>query len=167
MKMAHRTTDRRTFLRDTATAGATLCGLCMCPHFGAFAAEGPENHEPIDPRKLNYCGYTCPKDCKFLEATLAGDVELKREAFNTWKLDQRYGIEFDPDTAFCYGCKAPGKPEGDVVARCTVRSCVREKKLDCCIECDELSGCDRELWQLFPTFKEQVVEMQKRYRAQG
>jgi hypothetical protein len=47
-----------------------------------------------------------------------------------------------------------------------VRSCAREKKLECCIECNELGACDKDLWRRFPKFKEQVVAMQERYRAQ-
>ena len=69
--------------------------------------------------------------------------------------------------AICYGCKALDKPEGVAVARCTVRSCAREKGIDCCIECNELPECDRDLWSRFPTFRDQVVEMQKKYRAQA
>ena len=65
------------------------------------------------------------------------------------------------------GCKAPGKPEGIVVQRCDVRPCAREKKLECCIECDELPACDKDLWRRFPDFKKQVVELQKKYRAQA
>ena len=43
----------------------------------------------------------------------------------------------------------------------------REKGIDCCIECNELPECDRDLWSRFPTFRDQVVEMQKKYRAQA
>ena len=53
----------------------------------------------------------------------------------------------------CDGCKALDKPEGVVVSKCDVRACAREKKLDCCIECDELTTCDKDLWKRFPTFK--------------
>jgi len=76
-------------------------------------------------------------------------------------------MEFDADQAICYSCKALDKPEGVVVSRCDVRACAREKKLDCCIECDELTGCDKDLWTRFPKFKEQMIAMQKKYRAQA
>ncbi len=73
---------------------------------------------------------------------------------------------FDPEQAICYGCRAEDKPQGIVLKRCDVRACVREKELDCCIECPELSACDKDLWRRFPKFKEQVIEMQERYRKQ-
>jgi hypothetical protein len=139
----------------------------MCSGFPAFAGEGTDSDKKIEPKDLNYCGYTCPKDCKFLEATLKNDVELKREAYKIWKIEERFGVEFDPEHAICYGCKTLDKPEGIVLQRCDVRTCVREKELECCIECDELAGCDKDLWRRFPKFKEQVVELQKRYRAQA
>jgi hypothetical protein len=159
--MKNPTTDRRTFLRGTA-----VCGLCMCTGLGVFAGEGAGSGEKIDPKKREYCGYICPEECKFHQATLADDVELKREAFEAWEIEERFGLEFDPAIAFCHRCKAPGKPDGVVVSHCDVRTCVREKKLECCIECDELPACDRDLWRRFPMFKEQVVELQKKYLAQ-
>ncbi len=160
--------DRRAFLSNSARAGFTACGACVVSQFPALAwARGaPESGEKLDPKELNYCGYTCPTDCKFLTATLENDVELKREAYEIWKIEERFGIEFDPEHAFCYGCKTLDKPEGIVLQRCDVRACVRDKKLECCIECDELEACDKDLWRRFPKFKEQVVEMRVRYLQQ-
>lgn len=157
--------DRRNFIRT----GVSFCGLCACAGVPVFGSEegGEEAATPIDPEKLNYCGYTCPPDCKFLKGTLENNEDLKREAFKLWKIEERFGIEFDPQTAICYGCKNLDKPEGVVVSRCTVRSCAQEKKHASCIQCDELVACDKDLWQRFPKFKEQVVDMQKRYRAQA
>ena len=151
--------DRRGFL----TTSLTLCGTCLCSRVLALTAE---DDAPIDPKALEYCGYRCPDDCPFRAATLANDEAGKRKAFQDWKLAERYGVEFDPEKAICYGCKAEGKPEGIVTGRCTVRACVREKGLDCCIECDELSSCEEDLWRRFPKFHEQVIALQKRYRAQ-
>ena len=152
--------DRRTFI----STGATACGLCVCSQFqfAAFACD-----ETIDPKKLNFCGYTCPKDCDFLQGTLQDNVELKQQAWKDWKIEERFGLEFDEEQAICYGCKSLDKPEGLVLARCDVRACVREKELECCIECDELEACDRDLWRRFPKFKQQVIEMQERYRHQA
>jgi len=152
--------DRRTFI----STGATVCGLCVCSQFPFTAFAGDE---PIDPKKLNFCGYTCPKDCKFLQGTLQNDVELKRQAWKDWKIEERFALEFDEEQAICYGCKSLDKPEGVVLARCDVRACAREKAIECCIECDELEACDKDLWRRFPKFKQQVVEMQERYRQQA
>jgi len=163
--MTTRDLDRRRFLTNSARTGIALCGACLCGRLPLLAEEGGD--EPIDPTKLNYCGYQCPDDCKFLQATLEDDVELKREAHKLWKIEERLGIEFDPETAICYGCKAEGKPEGVVVSNCGVRDCAREKKIDCCIECDDLKACEQDLWTRFPKFKEQVITMQEKYRAQA
>ena len=157
--------DRREFLIAGSRTGVALCGACLCPGLMLDEQENPK--KPLDPKKLNYCGYTCPGDCKFKLGTLEDDEQLKKQAFEAWKIEDRYGLAFDPETAMCYGCKAPGKPEGVVVANCTVRSCARTKKLVCCIECPDLGGCDKDLWSRFPDFKKQVDEMRVRYLAQA
>jgi hypothetical protein len=152
--------DRRTFI----STGAAVCGLCVCSQFPLAAFAGGEE---IDPKELNFCGYTCPKDCKFLQGTLKNDVDLKREAWKAWKIKERFDLAFDAEQAICYTCKELDKPEGVVLKRCDVRACARDKELECCIECDELIDCDKDLWRRFPTFKQQVVEMQEKYRAQA
>jgi hypothetical protein len=161
--------DRRKFLAGSARAGMAICGACLCSGIPAFAAEqaSSEGQESLDPKQLNFCGYRCPPDCQFLKATLENNIELKKEAWKLWKIEERFGVEFDPEQAICYGCKEMEKPAGIVLKRCTVRSCAMEKKLDCCIECEELQNCDKELWTRFPKFKEQVIEMRERYIAQG
>jgi hypothetical protein len=156
--------NRRAFI----TTGATVCGVCFCSPRASFSEDSAQEGatKKLDPKKLNYCGYSCPEDCKFLEATLTNNTELKKEAFKIWKIEDRFGIEFDPETAICYSCKTLDKPEGIVLQRCDVRACAQEKKMDCCIECDELGNCDKDLWRRFPKFQEQVVAMQVRFRAQ-
>jgi len=161
--------DRRDFLARGARAGLAVCGACLCGRAPFFAGnEGEAGKEQVlDPKKLNYCGYTCPRDCKFLQGTKNEDIALKQEAWKAWKIEERFGVAFDAEQAICHGCKADGKPEGIVLRRCDVRACVRKKGLECCIECGDLEGCDRDLWRRFPDFKKQVIEMQARYRAQG
>lgn len=154
--------DRRTFLAASAKTGIGLCGLCGCFARFAFADE----KVPIDPRKLNYCGYICPEDCKFLRGTLDKDEELKQIAWAVWKIEERYGIPYKRKLAFCYGCKTADKPEGVVVSNCGVRACARERKLDSCIQCSELETCDQDLWRRFPTFKKQMIEIRKDYLEQ-
>ena len=167
--MTDRKIDRRTVFQTGARAGIALCGVCLCTRFPALAlaASIEEAETKLDPKKLNFCGYTCPEDCKFLEGTLKNDVELKREAWGLWKIEERFGVEFDPEQAICYGCKALDKPAGIVLQRCDVRACVQNKKLDCCIECGELEACDKDLWRRFPDFKKKVVKMRQQYLAQG
>jgi hypothetical protein len=117
--------------------------------------------EPVDPKTLNYCGYKCPPECPFLQASEKNDAELKRDVYEKWKLKERYNINFEPDKIFCFGCKNKEKPEGVVLLNCTVRQCVILKEIDCCVECSDLPGCQKELWSRYPEFKKQVIEMQK------
>jgi len=167
--MSSHSIDRRDFLTRTARAGLAVCSACLCARAPLFAGgEDDSEAKPVpDPKKLEYCGYDCPEDCKFLKATKSGDLELKKEVWKTWEIEERFGVPFDPDLAVCHGCKAPGKPEGIVVKRCDVRACAREKGVDCCITCGDLAECDKDLWRRFPKFKQQVIEMRKRYLAEG
>lgn len=121
--------------------------------------------EPIDPKALNYCGYKCPADCKFLKASLENNAELKKEAYEIWKIKEHYGVDFDPEKIFCFGCKTQDKPVGIVLQKCTVRSCAIEKSFDSCIECSGLETCEKELWSNFPDFKKMMIDMQKKYFA--
>ena len=156
------TLKRHDFFKKTAQAGMACCALMTASKLGAFNNLFLEGEE-LEPKLLNYCGYKCPEDCTFLKASLDNDVELKKEAFKSWEINERFGIEFDADKVFCFGCKTKDKPEGVVLKNCTVRSCVIEKELDYCIECDELVTCEKELWDRFPKFKEKVIEMQQTY----
>jgi hypothetical protein len=119
--------------------------------------------DKIDPAKLNYCGYQCPENCPFLKGSLENDIKLKKEAYDQWKIKARFNVDFDPKKIFCYGCKKSEKPEGIVLVNCTVRRCAMEKELDCCIECNELISCEKDLWSRFPDFKKQVIKMQEEY----
>ncbi len=151
--------NRRKFVTTGAFAG---CGLLVAGKLSAFSF--PQEEIPV-PKKLNYCGYTCPKDCKFLEASVKNDIELKKEAYEIWEMKTRFGVEeFDPNKIFCFGCKATDKPVGIRLQRCDVRNCAIEKKLDSCIECDELTACEKDLWKKFPDFKNSVIKMQETYR---
>lgn len=157
---------RREFLKKGSQACVACCFLCFGSESKAISKYVFNNFaEPIDPKNLNYCGYKCPPDCPFLQASEKNDTELKKEVYEKWQLKERYNIEFEPDRIFCFGCKNKEKPEGVELLNCTVRQCVISKKLDCCVECHDLSGCQKELWSRFPEFKKQVIEMQKQYMA--
>jgi len=157
------TLKRREFLKKSATTGMVCCAIAFCPRLMAVNKLFDDDEIP-DPEKLNYCGYVCPEDCPFLVASLEDDVEKKKEAYKNWEIKERYDIDFDPKTIFCFGCKNSEKTEGVVLKNCTVRSCAMEKELDCCIECDELTTCEKELWTRYPDFHKGVIEMQKKYQ---
>jgi hypothetical protein len=155
---------RREFLMKSCQAGITCCALLYGPKLNTLGNlhQGTGSDTP-DPKKLNYCGYTCPADCKMKKATFGNDIALKKEAYKLWRIEEKYGIAFDPERIFCYECKTPDKPLGLVVEKCSVRTCAREKGYDCCIQCDHLSVCDKEIWKAFPDFHKEVIEMQKKF----
>jgi hypothetical protein len=156
--------SRREFLSKSSKLGL-ICGVfACCPKVLTYGRLWGDDTIP-DPKKLNYCGYVCPDDCKMKMATLKDDVEMKKEVYTLWRIEEKYGIEFDPEKLFCFGCKSEGKPLGLVVEKCTVRKCAIEKGYDCCIECNDLTECDKEIWKTFPDFHNAVIEMQKKYRA--
>ncbi len=153
---------RRDFVTGCLKAGAA----CMVLGSGGNLLEMNINQdEKPDPKTLEYCGYKCPADCPLKKATLANDSGLKKKAFEEFRFREKYKIDFDADKIFCYGCKVKDKPLGPAVSRCTVRQCARSKNLDCCIECDTLAKCEKELWKEFPKLREHVLDLQKRYRA--
>jgi len=156
--------QRRGFISTCLKAGVTCCALS---YSAALAAQGfvRNGDEKPDPDDLEYCGYKCPADCTLKKGTLENNIELKKKAYADFKFREKYGLEFDPEKVFCYGCKVSGKPSGMPVKSCTVRSCVIEKGYDCCIQCDGLANCNKELWTNFPKFKDHVIEMQKQYKA--
>ena len=159
--------SRREFLKQSSKLGL-LCGFaCMCPHTSLKlnAEEGMMGKSVPDPKKLNYCGYTCPDECPMKLAGESGDIEKKRAAYEKWMIKERYGLKFDPDKVLCNGCKTEKEELGMAVGNCPVRKCAIEKKLDGCIECNELIACDQKLWTEFPQFHDYVMEMQKTYRA--
>jgi hypothetical protein len=154
---------RRDFVSTCFKAGVGCCALT----YGAKLSgqdTGYNQDEKPDPKILEYCGYKCPDDCPLKKGTLENNVELKKKGYETFKFKEKYGIEFDPEKVFCYGCKTKDKALSLTTKSCTVRSCVIEKGYECCIECDGLTVCDKELWSNFPDFKKAVSDMQKKYK---
>ncbi len=159
--------NRRKFIKRGAQAGMACCALMMSSKLVTAGGFGRLfDDEKIDPKKLNFCGYSCPADCKFHIATLENDIEKKKEAFGIWKIKEKYEIEFDPETAVCWKCKDFEKKQGVVVSNCTVRACAKDKGYDACIECGQLKSCDKDLWTRFPDFHKAVIEMQVKYKEQ-
>jgi len=155
---------RRDFVTTCLKAGVTCCALSYGTTLSALNPGKRQDVKP-DPKNLEYCGYKCPPDCPLKKGTLENDIELKKKAYAEFKFKEKYGIEFDADKVFCYGCKVRDKPLSLPVTSCTVRKCVIEKGHECCIQCDGLTACNKELWTNFPKFKDAVIDMQKRYKA--
>ncbi|WP_319503264.1 DUF3795 domain-containing protein [uncultured Draconibacterium sp.] len=149
--------NRRQFIINSSFTG---CAIFLSGKLSAFTF--PQDELP-DPKKLNYCGYTCPADCQFLEASEKNDVELKKKANEQWKIEEHYGIAFEAEKIFCFGCKNSDKPAGVVLTNCTVRACAIDKQFDSCIQCKQLKNCDKDLWKRFPDFHKSVITMQETY----
>jgi hypothetical protein len=154
---------RREFVSKGCQFGLACGAFALCPKL-IVQGNVPQEEVP-DPKKLDYCGYICPPDCPLYVATIENNNEKKKEAYIMWKMQERYGVPFDPEQIFCYGCKNPGKPEGIVLNRCTVRLCAIENGYDCCIECDNLSDCNRDLWNRYPEFHKEMIDTQTKYKA--
>ncbi len=152
--------NRRNFIKGSFVAG---CTLLLSKNLPAGILSHFQNEVP-DPKKLNYCGYTCPSDCKFLVASEKNDPVLKKEAYEIWEMKERFGVaEFDADKIYCFGCKTRDKPVGIRLQKCDVRNCAINKKLESCIECKELQVCEKDLWKKFPDFKNSVIKLQVHY----
>jgi hypothetical protein len=164
--MAH-TLKRREFLVKGSHAGIACCAFLLGAHGIVKGNMIPSvKSDPVNPKDFNYCGYKCPVDCKMLLASQRKDTLLKREAFKDWKIKEKYSLDFDNDALFCYGCKNRDMPEGIILKNCTVRQCVISREFDCCIECVELTYCDKDLWKNFPDFHEAVIGLQRQMLSQ-
>jgi len=154
---------RRDFVNKCFKAGVTCCALV---YGNPALAQDPIKQQPQkpDPKNLNYCGYKCSTECPVYKATIENSPELKKKAYEEFKMKEKYNIDFDPDRIFCYGCKQKDKPISVTVNSCSVRRCAIGKGYDCCIECNKLTVCDKELWKSLPQFREAVIKMQKSYK---
>lgn len=72
------------------------------------------------------CGLDCEK-CDARTATLTGDAVLREKTAALWT--QLNGVTITPDMIFCTGCRAEGVKTPFCDSLCSIRSCVREKKL--------------------------------------
>jgi|WetSurMetagenome_2_1015567.scaffolds.fasta_scaffold00407_12 hypothetical protein len=152
---------RRDFVTRCFKAGVSGCALL----YGTpvFAQDQVTHLQKSDLISLTYCGFKCTSKCTLYRATMENDNELRKKAFEEFKMKEKYNIDYNPENVFCYGCKTKDKPLSINVNACTTRKCAIEKGYDCCIECKGLTACDKELWKSFPQFKEKVIEMQKSY----
>ena len=154
---------RRDFVTKCFKAGVTGCALLYGNSI--LAGESLEQDQKPDLKSLTYCGFKCTVQCTLYRATIENNNELKKKAYEEFKMKEKYNVDFDADKIFCFGCKPKDKPLSINVNACTVRKCTIEKGYDCCIECKDLISCDKELWKNFPQFKEKVIEMQKNYKS--
>jgi hypothetical protein len=160
---------RRDFLKYCGQIGAVCaCGGLVNRLSAEGAAPAPAAAPKLpDLKDRAYCGLICDNSCPLFKATKANDPVAKKTVFEKWKWKETYGIEFDPNQVFCHGCKAPGKPENVAHTRCTVLKCCVGRKLESCLPCGKLAGCDKDLWKNWPDFKKQIEKLQRDYVAAG
>ncbi len=158
--MRSETRSRRSFLETTTLCGGCLLAAGLASRAAAEETAAPAESKAPDFEKLTYCCYECdPKQCPLLKASLANDLEVKKEFAGKWK--DRYGRDFTPEEVFCFGCKVEPARQGYAVRNCDVRACVLERKLVSCAHCPELAGCQRRLWVNYPKFREHVLGIQR------
>lgn len=153
---------RRDFLSKCFKAGVTGCALL---YGNKLLAQDPVKLKKSDLKNLTYCGFTCNNQCTLYRATMENSMELKMKAYKEFKWKEKFNVDFDADKIFCYGCKPKDKPLSINVTACAVRKCALEKAHDCCIECTDLTTCDKELWKNYPKFKEHMLNIQKTYQS--
>jgi hypothetical protein len=154
---------RRDFVTKCFKAGVTGCAFFYSNSL--WAKDQVTQLHKADLKSLTYCGFKCTVQCTLYKATIENNVELKKKAYEEFKWKEKFSLDFDPEKVFCYGCKPMDKPLSINVNACTVRKCAIEKGYDCCVECNGLTACDKELWKNWPQFKEKVIEMQKSYKV--
>ena len=168
MGVMHPPLPRREFLKLLSRFGAA----CACGSMAVrLAAEQATPGGPAAPQKLPelktlaYCGLICDDRCPLFKVTRTNDAAAKQKVYEEWKWKEKFGIEFNPDQVFCYGCKAPGKPENIPHSRCTVLKCSAARGFDTCVQCRKLADCDKDLWKNYPDFHKQMVKLQQAYAA--
>jgi hypothetical protein len=163
--------SRRSFLINCAKFGGACCAVMVCgPRLGAQTeTEDKKNQEkkPIDLKQLSICGIPCFKSCPLYKATIENDVEAKKVVYEQWEMKKNFGFEFDPEKVFCYGCKAWDKPENKLgLSTCDGRKCAKANEMEACIQCTNLSSCDKEIWKKWPQLHEHTKKLQEAYKIQ-
>ena len=88
---------RRDFILKSAKAGIAGCALLYGARlYGADKLNSLNGEDKPDPKKLNYCGYTCPPDCRLKKATLDNDTDLKKQAYKDWRIEEKQKASQSP-----------------------------------------------------------------------
>jgi hypothetical protein len=164
--------SRRSFLGRCAKCGGACAAFLALGRLSPAQGSGtsPEQApKPLDMKALCYCGIPqayCEQQCELFKATRENDVELKRSVHERWEMKKKFGIDFDPDKIFCYGCKPGDKPLKAGMAECPVRVCPAAAGLESCVQCLDLASCDKAFWRDWPNALELAKKLQARYAAQ-
>jgi hypothetical protein len=152
--------DRREFLKCCSL----FLGAGCLGKLDIQAAELKNAGVKLDLDELTYCAFKCsPEKCILLKATLENDDKLRRKAYKEYKFKELDGIDYDPEKVFCFTCKEHEKPANVQIKRCDVRNCAVERGVRSCVECKDLAGCKKEIWERFPQQKAYALKLQKHW----
>jgi hypothetical protein len=164
---------RREFLGHGVKACAVFCAMggwraVASAQEGAAAKTG-QAPKPLDLKVLSYCGIPrtyCEQQCELFKATRENDAKLKKAVYEQWEMKKKFGVDWDPDKIFCYGCKPDGKPLKVGMAECPVRVCPSSHSLESCVQCLDLASCDKAFWKEWPNAYDLAKKLQARYAGQ-
>lgn len=165
--------SRRSFLGRCANGGGAFCALLVLGRISgaqeSATAKPGQTQKPVDPKALCYCGIPqayCEQQCELFKATREYDVKLKKAVYERWEMKKKFGVDWDPDKIFCYGCKPGDKPLKVGIAECEVRTCPMSHGMESCVQCGGLATCDKAFWKQWPVAYEQTKKLQARYKTQ-
>ncbi len=165
--------SRRQFLVGSAKCGGVCCALLalsrLLPSQETAPAKPGQDKKPIDPKALSYCGIPwtyCEGQCELYKATRDNDAALKKTVYDQWQMKKKFGIDFEADKIFCYGCKPGDKPLKVGMAECPVRTCPSANGLESCVQCLDLAACDKAFWKEWPIAYKVAQTLQARYKNQ-
>jgi hypothetical protein len=165
--------SRRSFLGQCAKCGGACCALLalgrILPAQESAPTKPEQDKKPLDLKALAYCGIPqayCETRCELFKATRENDVKLKRAVYDQWGMKKKFGIDFEADKIFCFGCKPGDKPLKVGMAECEVRTCPISHGLGSCVQCGGLASCDKAFWKEWPVAYAQIKQLQARYRTQ-
>ncbi|MGM9972398.1 MAG: DUF3795 domain-containing protein [Anaeroplasmataceae bacterium] len=89
---------------------------------------------------IAYCGLDCSK-CEALKATINNDDELRMNVAKEWS--ELNGVLITKDMINCNGCRMDGVKTPFCDKLCPIRLCAKNKNIETCGSCGELSKCDK------------------------
>ena len=93
-------------------------------------------------RDMNMLIGCCGLDCEVCDAriaTITNDNALREKTAVLWT--RLNGTPVLPEMINCTGCRMEGAKTPFCDKLCPVHSCVREKRLDTCADCENMDGC--------------------------
>ncbi len=165
--------NRRRFLGHCVKFCGAGCALAILDRIASAQESAPakpgQEQKPLDLKVLCYCGIPreyCERQCELFKATRDNDAALKKAVYDQWEMKKKFGIDFEADKIFCYGCKPDDRPLKVGMAECPVRVCPSANGLESCVQCSNLAACDKAFWKEWPNAFDLAKKLQARYRTQ-